>query len=312
MTSPDVEKALSNLCDFRPVEWGPDAKLTLEERLRKREEVNNLIRLAARFVESLDGQPLSELFSRAAWLDRRIGPGTPFSAAWQAVRLLLGKRRGKAGRDWPEQASDILRCPDTNHIFFPLRIAAALAAADTWLEEHPEPAEHKAVRRWRDELWTVSVEAERQHFWGSYLATLCQLTKDPQCPQFWLYEVLVASFKDQVRIARAIQEAAKDLFPVGGRTPSPPANHSPDFRSVQWFGHDYSFTTGQAACVQRLWEAWEQGNPDVAQQTILLDAGMDSARLVDLFKRHPAWQTMIVRGGSKGAYRLQGPTAPSA
>src|SRR6516225_6122658 len=54
MTSPDVEKALSNLCDFRPAEWGPDAERDPEESLKKGEEAENLIRLTSRFVESLD------------------------------------------------------------------------------------------------------------------------------------------------------------------------------------------------------------------------------------------------------------------
>ena len=124
MTS-KVEKALRDLCDFKPLEWKPDAKLTLEDSLRKREEADNLIRLASRFVESLDGQLLTELTSRAAWLDGRIGPGTPFSAAWEGVRRLLGKRRGL-----PKRASDAL-CPNGDYMFFPLQMTAALANANT-------------------------------------------------------------------------------------------------------------------------------------------------------------------------------------
>ncbi len=312
MTSPKVRKALSDLCDFRPAEWGPGAERDPEESLKKGEEVNELIRLAARFAEPLDGRPLEKLSARASWLDRRIGPGTPFSAAWEAVRPLLVKRLGKVARGLPKRASDILTCPDTNHIFFPTLMGAALAAAEGWLEEHPEPPEQEAFRRWRDELYAVSVQAERRHFWGSYLAKLCQLAKDPECPQCWLYEVLVASFQDRVRVARAIQQAAKDLFPVDGRPPSRPARHSPDFRSVHWFGTDYYFSTGQAACVKRLWEAWEQGTPDVGQDKILVDAEVECKRLVDLFRGHPAWGTMILRSGPKGLYRLQEPTPPSA
>jgi hypothetical protein len=312
MTSPGVEMALRNLCDFRPVEWGPDAERDPEESFKKGEEVNELIRTAARFVESLDGQPLTELSSRAAWLDGRIGPDTPFSAAWQAVRPLLGERRGEAADDWPEQASAILTCPDTHHIFFPALMTAALAAAESWLEEeHLEPPEQQSLTRWRDELYAVSVDAERRHFWGTYLLELCGLAKDPERPQCWLYELLVASFQDRVRVARAMAEAAQDLVPVAGRPPSPPARHSPDFRSVLWFGQYYSFTTGQAACVQIMWNAWEQGTPEMAQQRILGDAGLDSACLLYVFKGHAAWGTMIVHGGTKGAFRLQEPP-PSA
>jgi hypothetical protein len=313
MTSPKVRKALSDLYDFRPVEWGPDAERDPEESLKKGEEVNDLIRLAARFAESLDGRPLKKLSARAGWLDRRIRPGTPFSEAWQAVRPLLGKRRGKAGRNWPKQASAILTCPSTNHIFFPLLMEAAQGDANTWLYEHPKGPEHKAFERWRDELYKVSVGAERRHFWGSYLLELCHLAKHPKRPVFWLYDCLRTAFKDRARVARAMQEAAKDLFPAAGRPPSPRFHHSFDFRSVHWFGQDYCFTPYQAACVQRLWEAWEQRNPEVSQAAVLADAEIvDSKRLVDLFKGNSAWGTMIVRGKLKGAYRLQEPTPPSA
>jgi hypothetical protein len=36
-----------------------------------------------------------------------------------------------------------------------------------------------------------------------------------------------------------------------------PSRHGPDFRSVHWFGQDFSFTAKQAACVRILWAAWE-------------------------------------------------------
>jgi hypothetical protein len=189
---------------------------------------------------------------------------------------------------------------------------AAQGDANTWLYEHPKGPEHKAFERWRDELYKLSVGAERRHFWGSHLMSLCGLAKDPKRPVFWLYDCLRTAFKDRVRVARAMQEAAKDLFPAVGRPPSPLAHHSLDFRSVHWFGRDYYFTAGQAACVKRLWEAWEQGYQEVGQAAILEDARLFSERLVDLFKGHPAWGTMIVPGKLKGAYRLQKPTPPSA
>jgi hypothetical protein len=311
MTSPDVEKALSNLCDFRPAEWGPDAERDPEESLKKGEEAENLIRLTSRFVESLDDQHRTELISRAGWLERQLGPGTPVSEAWQAVRPSLGKRPGKSVRGVPKRASAIL-CPDGDYVFFPLQMAAALAQANTWLDEQPEPAEHEAFRQWRDELWAVYVEAERQHFWGSYLATLCHVAKHPQHPQFDLNDYLHRAFQDRARVARAIRQAAQDLVPVGGRPPSPPAHHSLDFRSVHWFGRDYTFTAGQAACLRRLWEAWEQGTPEVGQAAVLEDANLVSERFVDLFRGHPAWKKMIVPGRSKGAYRLREAKPPSA
>lgn len=40
-------------------------------------------------------------------------------------------------------------------------------------------------------------------------------------------------------------------------------DHSPDFRSVRWFGESYTFTENQALRVKLLWENWERGTPDV-------------------------------------------------
>ncbi len=58
-------------------------------------------------------------------------------------------------------------------------------------------------------------------------------------------------------------------------------------------------------------EAWEHGTPDLDQQTILNEADADSRRLVDVFRDHPAWNTMIKPGVTKGAYRLQPPVTLS-
>lgn len=94
-----------------------------------------------------------------------------------------------------------------------------------------------------------------------------------------------------------------------------PVRHSKDFRSVHWYGKDYTFTQTQAACVRVLMEAWEKGTPEVSQLTILEEAGSSMAdnqnpRLRDLFrvgkKTHPAWGRMIVVGSKKGTFRLDG------
>jgi hypothetical protein len=104
--------------------------------------------------------------------------------------------------------------------------------------------------------------------------------------------------------------------PVQAAAPAHPARHSPfaqdtrhspDFTSVIWFGISYSFTPGQAAIVRRLWEAWENGTPELNQQAILEDAGLESKRLSDLFKKHPAWKVMIVAGRTRGSFRLAPP-----
>jgi hypothetical protein len=95
--------------------------------------------------------------------------------------------------------------------------------------------------------------------------------------------------------------------------PSLPARHSEDFRSVHWYGKDYGFTPTQAACLKVLWRNWENGTPEVGEDTILTDPEVDAEakRIIDVFRDrksptgyHSAWNTMIVPGSTKGAYRL--------
>lgn len=89
------------------------------------------------------------------------------------------------------------------------------------------------------------------------------------------------------------------------------ATHSEDFASVNWFGKIYSFTRPQAEIVGALWRAWKDGNPFLAQQTLLNIADSDGMRLRDCFKGHPAWGSLIRHGptcgGVMGTYRLVEP-----
>ena len=84
--------------------------------------------------------------------------------------------------------------------------------------------------------------------------------------------------------------------------------HSSDFRSVQWFGTKFIFTTMQAACISILWENWKDGTPVISERTVLGDAGSASDRLRDLFDKgkHPSWGTLIKPAG-KGAFQLAEP-----
>ena len=91
--------------------------------------------------------------------------------------------------------------------------------------------------------------------------------------------------------------------------PDTSLRHSKDFRSVRWFGKYHAFTATQAACVRALWEAWENGTPELSGETVLEVAGAESKRLKDVFGDHSAWETMIVSGSTKGAYRLAKPVA---
>ena len=97
--------------------------------------------------------------------------------------------------------------------------------------------------------------------------------------------------------------------PVLGQRTS--ARHSKDFTTVDWFGTKYYFNVSQSLAVKELWEAWEAGVPGVGQDLLLEKAGCESVR--NLFKGHPAWNTMIVsRPKMKGVYELIPPTPGQA
>jgi hypothetical protein len=80
--------------------------------------------------------------------------------------------------------------------------------------------------------------------------------------------------------------------------------HSSDFRSAIWDDKQYSFTPTQAAIVRQLWEAMDNGMPDVGQETLLEGGGSQSNKVGDLFRNHPAWGVMIRGGSSRGTFRL--------
>lgn len=83
-----------------------------------------------------------------------------------------------------------------------------------------------------------------------------------------------------------------------------PNRHSPDFRSVNINGMEYTFTAGQAACVKILWEAYENHTPEVGQETLLEKSGSAGNRLRDVFKDHSSWQKFIIEGTTKGTFKL--------
>lgn len=91
------------------------------------------------------------------------------------------------------------------------------------------------------------------------------------------------------------------------RPARPQVSHSPDFRSVHWHGEDFTFTEKQAAVVRALWEAWEDGSPEIGCNTLLQLAGSESERLRDVFQNNPNWTSLIVPGARRGTYRLREP-----
>lgn len=118
-----------------------------------------------------------------------------------------------------------------------------------------------------------------------------------------LAKQLAATLVDRPRILRKALEIVADLEPC---------RHGPGFASVNWHGREFSFSGAKARAVEILWEAWENGTPEVRQDHILDQVGSVMAeeddgrgRLADLFKGHDAWMALIVPGKSRGSFRLR-------
>jgi hypothetical protein len=131
-----------------------------------------------------------------------------------------------------------------------------------------------------------------------------------------LYEELSARYVDvkaKMQPLREMAAAASGLAAMDeeleDQETTAGARHGPEFRSVNWFGTQLSFTGNQAVYVRILWEAWENGTPEVGQDTLLAAADADTQRLDHAFSmgKHPAWGTMIRPGSTKGTFRLSPP-----
>jgi hypothetical protein len=91
---------------------------------------------------------------------------------------------------------------------------------------------------------------------------------------------------------------------LAGWASGPTPRHLSDFQIVYWPGKGrFVFSDKQREAVRLLWQAWEEGLPGVKERTLLEAAGSSGERLYDLFRRSPAWNTLIVKGEG-GTFRL--------
>jgi hypothetical protein len=81
-------------------------------------------------------------------------------------------------------------------------------------------------------------------------------------------------------------------------------SHSPDYRSVVFRGEKLLFTSRQAQVVEMLHKAFLSGAAELGKDHILEALGSKNSRLRDTFRKHPAWNFLIVRGKLRGTYRL--------
>ena len=79
--------------------------------------------------------------------------------------------------------------------------------------------------------------------------------------------------------------------------------HNDDFARVRVANEWHSFGPKQAAVLRLLKAASDGGNPWLDGKRLLEEADAATMRLIDLFKRKPAWRQLVEADG-KGRYRL--------
>jgi hypothetical protein len=85
---------------------------------------------------------------------------------------------------------------------------------------------------------------------------------------------------------------------------TPEFRHSEDFRTINHQGQEYHLTLNQAQVVERLLAAHENKTPEVHQDTLLVNLGIYSKRVRDVFKNSSAFGTLVIKGERKGNFRL--------
>ena len=83
--------------------------------------------------------------------------------------------------------------------------------------------------------------------------------------------------------------------------------NDPDNHRAVWFGSVLTFSGAQMVCWEVLWHNFTRGNLPIPQGRVLAAWRGSSNQVADVFKRHPAWRTVIV-GNGRGYLWLQVPS----
>jgi hypothetical protein len=81
-------------------------------------------------------------------------------------------------------------------------------------------------------------------------------------------------------------------------------DHGIDFVWVRCELGEFNFSKNQRDVVKALWLDWERGGSGISAAHLLEHAEAVSAKLSDVFKNHPAFGVLIIRGDRKDVYRL--------
>lgn len=80
--------------------------------------------------------------------------------------------------------------------------------------------------------------------------------------------------------------------------------HSRDYRTVVLGGQEFNLTPTEAFIIRMLHEEYLDDTPDLGQDTILAELGVNIKRLRDCFSNRITWQALVKKGETKGSFRL--------
>lgn len=176
-------------------------------------------------------------------------------------------------------------------------------AAEKAMFEH-EAASRIRFKRGKQKRLVPIIDHETGEHVGDSGEDVFFVVADDTLFQWWNDQV---DSNSETKAAIPTTPTTEEALSISSKASSTTVTHSPDFRSVNWYGTLHEFTPQQAACVKVLWEAWENGTPAVGDATTLEAADSKAERLGLVFRDHPAWGTMIVDGATKGTHRLADP-----
>ena len=90
----------------------------------------------------------------------------------------------------------------------------------------------------------------------------------------------------------------------------PKGNFGIEGRRIHWKGKFFTISKNQAEAIQILYENFIAGTPEVHGNEIMRRIGIPTSRLRDSFRAgriQKLWGTLIVRGKTRGTYRLNLP-----
>lgn len=94
--------------------------------------------------------------------------------------------------------------------------------------------------------------------------------------------------------------------PTDGGAADPRFIHTEGYESVQLGGVDFALTRPQAQVVRNLHEAHAEGFGSLSTREALEEIETCATKVSEVFRRSPAWGTLVVRAG-RGRYRLNLP-----